>query len=175
MAMSEKDIGRAPADVCVYTDGLCVDGFTGTGLAVFRRGDLSELWYGLHGSDSTSKLAELRALQHALWAAKDEIREGHSVAIFSDSDYAVWIVTDRQASKKLPRATPRSHAAIIQPAQQLYVELREQLTIHHAKGSAFGNKLAKVAANWAIDAQEQDLKRYRGPMEVEEIFAYTPE
>lgn len=188
MAVSEKDLKEAPqrptppslttaplADVSIYSDGLCIDGVVGTGLAIFRRADLNELWYGLHSSDSTSRLAELKALHHALLTAKDEIQNDHSVAILSDSAYAVWIVTDQRTSSKLPRTTPKSHAAIIIPMRELYVELEERLTIQYVKHNSLGNKLAKVAASWAIDFQEEELRRYSGPMEIEEIFSYSPE
>ena len=68
-------------DVSIYCDGACDPnpGNAGSGIAVYRRGELAELWYGLYNPVGTNNTAELNALCHALRMAEEEIKIGKSV------------------------------------------------------------------------------------------------
>lgn len=55
---------RLPArryEVEIYCDGACEPnpGESGSGIAVYRQGELSELWYGLYDANGTNNTAEL--------------------------------------------------------------------------------------------------------------------
>ena len=63
-------------DVSIYCDGACEPnpGNAGSGIVVYRAGELAELWYGLYNPMGTNNTAELNALYHALRMAEAEIK-----------------------------------------------------------------------------------------------------
>jgi len=170
------------ADVEIFSDGACRGnpGQAGSGLAVYREGVLSELWYGLYASHGTNNTAELLGLHHALLTAKDELLNGFTVSIRSDSEYAINSVTkwaqSWERAQWMDGAKPRKNAEIIKPIYELYRELKGCLTIQHVRGhqGIQGNELADRMAAFAIDTQELDLRRYSDPLDIEEILSFTP-
>ena len=64
-------------------------GNAGSGIVVYRGGELAELWFGLYHPMGTNNTAELNALYHALRMAEGEIKKGNSVEICSDSAYSI--------------------------------------------------------------------------------------
>ena len=78
-------------DVSIYCDGACEPnpGHAGSGIVVYRAGELAQLWYGLYNPMGTNNTAELNALYHALRMAETEISAGNSVEICSDSVYSI--------------------------------------------------------------------------------------
>ncbi len=62
-------------DVSIYCDGACEPnpGNAGSGIVVYRAGQLAQLWYGLYNPMGTNNTAELNALYHALRMAEAEI------------------------------------------------------------------------------------------------------
>jgi ribonuclease HI len=170
------------ADVEIFSDGACRGnpGQAGSGLAVYRKGILSELWYGLYASIGTNNTAELLALHHALLTAKDELLKGSTVVIRSDSQYAIKSITEWAPAWAramwMNGSTPRKNAEIIKPMYELYQELKRQLTIHHVRGhhGIQGNELADRMAALAIDSEELELRQYTDPLDINEILAFTP-
>src|SRR5690606_17370015 len=67
-------------DVVIFCDGACDPnpGNAGSGIAVYRYGRLSDLWYGLYDPKGTNNTAELNALYHALQMAETEIGWGNT-------------------------------------------------------------------------------------------------
>lgn len=170
------------ADVEIFSDGACRvnPGQAGSGLAVYRKGTLSELWYGLYASHGTNNTAELLGLHHALLAAKEELLKGFTVVIRSDSQYAIKSITEWgpawARAQWMNGSTPRKNAELIKPMYELYQELKGQLAIHHVRGhhGIQGNELADRMAALAIDSEELELRRYTDPLDIEEILAFTP-
>ena len=78
-------------DVTIYCDGACEPnpGHAGSGIAVYRAGELAELWFGLYNPMGTNNSAELNALYHALRVAEAEIKAGNTVEVRSDSAYSI--------------------------------------------------------------------------------------
>src|SRR5918999_5464937 len=78
-------------DVSIYCDGACEPnpGNAGSGIVVYRAGELAELWYGLYNPMGTNNTAELNALYHALRIAEVEIKTGNTVKVCSDSAYSI--------------------------------------------------------------------------------------
>ena len=78
-------------DVSIYCDGACDPnpGHAGSGIVVYRAGNLAELWYGLYNPLGTNNTAELNALYHALRMAEAEIDAGNTVEVCSDSAYSI--------------------------------------------------------------------------------------
>ncbi len=64
-------------DVSIYCDGACEPnpGHAGSGIVVYRAGELAQLWYGLYNPMGTNNTAELNALYHALRMAETEISD----------------------------------------------------------------------------------------------------
>lgn len=170
------------ADVEIFSDGACRGnpGQTGSGLAVYRKGVLSELWYGLYASHGTNNTAELLGLYHAVLTAKDELLKGSTVLIRSDSEYAINAVTKWaqgwERAQWMDGTKPRKNAEIIRPIYELYRELKGQLTIQHVRGhqGIQGNELADRMAALAIGSQELELRRYSDPLNIEEILSFIP-
>ena len=75
----------------IYCDGGCEPnpGEAGSGMAVYRNGELSELWYGLYNPQGTNNSAELNALYQSLLVAERGVKEGLSVQILCDSMYSI--------------------------------------------------------------------------------------
>jgi len=78
-------------DVSIYCDGACEPnpGNAGSGIVVYRKSKLAELWYGLYNPMGTNNTAELNALYHALRMAEAEIENGNTVEVCSDSAYSI--------------------------------------------------------------------------------------
>jgi ribonuclease HI len=78
-------------DVSIYCDGACEPnpGNAGSGIVVYRAGELAQLWYGLYNPRGTNNTAELNAIYHALRMAEFEIESGNTVEVCSDSAYSI--------------------------------------------------------------------------------------
>lgn len=168
------------SDVDIYTDGGCEPnpGKAGSGLALYRQGELAELWYGLYNPKGTNNTAELNALLQALLMAKAELARGNSVHIHSDSQYALNCITNwaygwKAKGWKRKTAGDIANLEIIQQAHTLYDELKTELKISHvaAHVGIEGNELADRMSIYAIDKQDCDFNRYPAPFSLDEILA----
>jgi ribonuclease HI len=171
------------AGVDIFSDGACRGnpGEAGSGLAIYREGALSELWYGLYTSLGTNNTGELLALHHALLIAREELVKGHAVVVHSDSTYAISSITEWahgwERKQWMDGTKPRKNAEIIKPMYELYRELNGVgLKIKHVRGhqGIEGNELADRMAARAIEDQESELRRYTDPLDIEEILSFTP-
>ncbi|QYJ87603.1 ribonuclease H family protein [Shewanella mesophila] len=170
----------ANSDVDIYTDGGCEPnpGKAGSGLALYRHGKLSELWYGLYNPNGTNNTAELNALYQALLIAKTELEQGHSVHIHSDSQYSINCITNwaygwKAKGWKRKTAGDIANLTIIQSAHALYDSLKEKLIISHvaAHVGIEGNELADRMSIYAVDQQSRDFIRYPEPFVLADILA----
>ncbi|HKY08893.1 MAG TPA: ribonuclease H family protein [Candidatus Binatia bacterium] len=161
-------------DVSIYCDGACEPnpGSAGSGIVVYRGGQLAELWYGLYNPAGTNNTAELSALHHALRMAEAEIKTGNTVEVCSDSAYAInciqkWAPSwEKRGWKKVGGEI--KNLQIIQESFAIYGRIQEQLVLTHVAGHAGteGNELADRMAMLAVKRREKELRRYRDTMDV---------
>lgn len=177
--LSQQQITDMPFDIKIFTDGACEPnpGEAGTGLAVYLKNDLTELWYGLYQPMGTNNTAELQGLEQAFVLAKEKLQAGLSVAIYSDSKYSIDCIT-KWASGWEKKGWTKSggeikNLDIIKAAYALYQELASQITIYHVNGHVGieGNELADRMSIVAISSKEQGLSRYTETDDLTEILA----
>jgi len=166
-------------DVSIYCDGGCDPnpGKAGSGVAVYRSGQLESLWYGLYNPHGTNNSAELNALHESLRMADEALKRGHSVEVLCDSMYSlncvsVWAYS--WAKKGWQRKTPGDikNLEIIQQAHALYHRIREGVVLAHVKAHAGteGNELADRMSIYAIAQKNPVFCAYAEPLEVASIL-----
>jgi len=178
-ATRTKDIQAASGDVIVYCDGGCSPnpGQCGSGISVYRGGQVAELWYGLYESMGTNNTAELNALYQSLLIAQKEISLGNRVEIKCDSMYAInciqtWAVSwERNGWRK--KGGEIKNLEIIQKAYSLYNELKSKIILSHIKAHAGleGNELADRMTVHAREQKNPAFVRYEDVINVEEILS----
>lgn len=138
-------------DVHIFTDGACIPnpGVAGSGLALYRDGRLSELWYGCYEPQGTNNTAELNALHQALLMAEQRLAEGLKVQVLSDSSYSVRAMNDWAANWKRNGWVKRdgeeiANVTLIADMYELFSGLKGKMSLVHVKGHAGieGNELA---------------------------------
>ncbi|MGF1754484.1 ribonuclease H family protein [Vibrio makurazakiensis] len=177
--LSQQQIDAMPFDVKIFTDGACEPnpGEAGTGLAVYKHDELSELWYGLYQAMGTNNTAELQGLSQALLLAKQHLSSGLSVGIFCDSKYSIDCVTKWAIGWEKKGWTKAGgeikNLDIIKPAYALYQEISAKITIHHVNGHVGieGNELADRMSIVAIKTKDVNLSLYNDTSDISEILA----
>lgn len=166
-------------DTEIYCDGACEPnpGDAGSGMAIYRQGDLAELWYGLHTPRGTNNTAELNAFLQALQVAREEVAQGASVRIHCDSTYTINAITRwaggwKKRGWKKADGQAIKNPEIIQPTHALYESLKSAITIAHVKGHAGveGNELADRMAMYGADQREGEFTLYRGSYRVADVL-----
>lgn len=162
------EVDAHPARVKIFADGGCEPnpGRAGSGVAVYRDGQVDELWYGLYNPRGTNNTAELNALHQALLMAEQEVGRQVSVAVFCDSSYAIqcvtqWAVGWQKKGWKKPGGEIRN-LDLIQPAFALYTRLRTAVPVLHVNGHAGieGNELADRMSIHGIETREPGFARF---------------
>lgn len=179
LSLTIKDIAAIEVDVKIFSDGASIPnpGEAASGISIYRGSQLSELWYGLYHPVGTNNTAELKGLYHALIAAKAELLKGRSVAIFCDSSYSINSVTkwaDGWKKKKWKKDGKEiKNLDLIVPMHSLYEELKDAINIHHVNGHVGieGNELADRMCVLAIETQEEDLKLFTEPLDIQKILS----
>ena len=178
---SKKDLDIKPTlgDVTIYCDGGCSPnpGSSGSGVAVYRNGSVSELWYGLHESMGTNNTAELNALYESLLIAQKESDLGNNVVIKCDSMYSInciqtWAISwERNGWKK--KGGEIKNLEIIQKAYALYNQLKQKIELSHIKAHAGleGNELADRMTVHARETRESDFVQYEDVIDIQEILS----
>jgi ribonuclease HI len=175
------EIAAMDIDVKIFTDGGCEPnpGMSGSGLALYRKGVLAELWYGLHHPRGTNNTAELNAFHQALIIAAKESGDGRSVAIFCDSRYAIQCVTQwAEGWKRKGWTKPGGeikNLALIKEMYALHQTLKERVKVMHVNGhvGVEGNELADRMSILARQARATDFVRYDRALDVAEILAIS--
>jgi ribonuclease HI len=161
-------------DVTIYCDGACEPnpGNAGSGIVVYRNGELAELWYGLYNPMGTNNTAELNALHHALRLAEAEIKAGNTVAVCSDSAYSIncirsWAPSWEKKGWKRPSGEIKN-LEIIQDCYAIYRRIKKELTLMHvaAHVGTEGNELADRMAMLGVQSKEKELRRYQETMDI---------
>lgn len=163
------------SEVSIYCDGACEPnpGNAGSGVVVYRNGQLAELWYGLHNPRGTNNTAELNALHEALRMAEAELKAGYSVEICSDSQYAINCISvwapgwEKKGWQK--KDGEIKNLDIIQDSYAVYQRIKDedlQLTHVAAHVGTEGNELADRMAMYGAQSKTLELKRYTETMDV---------
>jgi len=173
------EIAAMAIDTKIFTDGGCEPnpGEAGSGLAVYRDNEISELWFGLYEPKGTNNTAELNAFKQALIMAQAEIDAGKSVAIFCDSKYSIQCVTqwatgwEKKGWKK--KGGEIKNLDLIREMFALYQELSGDVQVLHVNGhvGVEGNELADRMSMLAIEAKSPDFGCYRDELDVPGILA----
>ncbi|WP_298440337.1 ribonuclease H family protein [uncultured Ferrimonas sp.] len=167
------------AAMAIFCDGACDPnpGQAGTGMAVYRYGELTQCWYGLYNPMGTNNTAELLGLHHALLMAQQHQGED-KVLIYSDSAYSINAVTQwakgwQAKGWKRGANEPVKNLEIIKPLYELYLQVADRVIIAHVAGHAGieGNELADRMSVVAITERESDLAQYTPPLDINEILA----
>jgi len=175
------EVDALPAQTKIFTDGGCEPnpGKAGSGLAVYREGQISELWYGLYDPKGTNNTAELNALHQALLIAENEIaqKKKATVAIFCDSKYSIqcvtqWAVNWEKKGWKKPGGEIKN-LELIQQMFTLYMKIKKSVQVLHVNGHVGieGNELADRMSIHGIDTKEQAFARYETPSSLDAILA----
>ncbi|TKB56537.1 ribonuclease H1 domain-containing protein [Ferrimonas aestuarii] len=176
---SAAEVDALQAQTKIFTDGGCEPnpGEAGSGVAIYRDGQLSELWFGLYNPMGTNNTAELNALIQALLIAKAELANGRSAAIFCDSKYSIQCVTQWAIGWQKKGWTKSGgeikNLELIQQAFELHQQLKDKLQVLHVNGhvGVEGNELADRMSIWAMQSKEVDFARYPEPLNIVEILA----
>jgi len=176
---SQQDEPTASGDVVIYCDGGCSPnpGASGSGVAVYRAGRVSELWYGLYESQGTNNTAELNALYESLLIAQRERATQNSIAIKCDSMYAincikVWAISwEKNGWTK--KGGKIKNLEIIKAAYSLYNQIKQSVSLSHIKAHAGleGNELADRMTVYAREQKEVEFVQYQGPIDIDKILS----
>lgn len=170
----------ADVDIKIYCDGACSPnpGKSGTGMAVYEKESVTELWYGLHQKMGTNNTAELNGLLAAFRYAKPLIQQGKKVQVLSDSKYSIDCITKwakgwQAKGWKRGKNEEIKNLEIIQECFALYQTLKNNLIISHVKGHANieGNELADRMAVLARMKAETNYVRYTEAINIQKILA----
>jgi ribonuclease HI len=169
-------------DVSIYCDGACEPnpGNAGSGIVVYRDGELAQLWFGLYNPMGTNNTAELNALYHALRMAEAEINAGNTVQVCSDSRYSIncirsWAPTwEKKGWTKTGGAI--KNLEIIQDCYAIYRRIEAELSLTHvaAHVGTEGNELADRMAMLGAQCKEKELRLYGDEMDIRMILKMRP-
>jgi ribonuclease HI len=162
----------------IYCDGACDPnpGHAGSGIAVYRDGQLVELLYGLYNPNGTNNIAELNALHHALLMAEPDIAAGRNVQILSDSSYAINCIgkwADGWKAKGWRKTGGEiKNLGIIQDAYAIYTRITPGIQLTHIRAhvGTEGNELADRMAMYAVTQHEEGLCQYADTSDVKAIL-----
>jgi len=165
-------------DTVIFCDGACEPnpGKAGSGMAVYRDGKLSSLWYGSYNPAGTNNTAELNALLHALTLASSELDSNKSVQVRSDSSYGLNAITkwaagwERRGWRKQDGEI--KNLEIIQKLYALYQEIADDVDLKHVSAHVGieGNELADRMAMLAVERREVNWRQFDGPMDIPQLL-----
>jgi len=179
-AKTSPALPKQTADVAIYCDGACSPnpGKSGTGLAVYHKNKLTELWYGLYDAHGTNNTAELNGMLAAFRLAKPFIEKNQHVEILSDSKYSIdsitkWAAGWQRKGWKKANGEGIKNPEIVQACFSLYQQIKSNVTISHVKGHANieGNELSDRMAVQARLKQTTGLEKYTETMDIKLILA----
>jgi len=168
------------ADYNIYCDGACSPnpGKSGSGVAIYEKEQVIELWYGLYEKNGTNNTAELHALHEALKMAATYIQQEHSVQILSDSKYSIDCITKWAKGWKNKgwtrgKGEEIKNLEIIKSCYALHEKIKNNVTISHVKGHANieGNELSDRMAVLARTQAEKGFVKYSQAIDIQSILA----
>jgi len=174
-----EDIAKLKEHTLIYTDGGCEPnpGEAGSGMAIYRNGEIDELWYGLYNPNGTNNTAELNGLYQALITAADELKNKRSVAILSDSKYSIQCVTQWAVNwEKKGWKRPTGEIKNLELIKDLYKQhqaIKDDVKVLHVNGhvGVEGNELADRMSILAIEEHKKEFCRYPDEIDIDAILA----
>ena len=176
---SSSEIAALALDTMIFTDGGCDPnpGEAGSGVVVYRDGQVDELWYGLYNPRGTNNSAELNALHEALKIAEQEVSESRTTAIFCDSKYAIqclthWAVNWQKKGWKKSGGEIKN-LELIKAMFALYQRVKTRINIYHVNGhvGVEGNELADRMSIVAMESREPSFTRYQEAIDIPRLLA----
>lgn len=175
----EREVTHLVGDVVIYCDGGCTPnpGQAGSGVAIYRAGEVSELWYGLYEEMGTNNTAELGALYQSLLIAQKEIQNGNKVEIKCDSMYSINCIKVWAISWEKKNWTKKGgeikNLEIIKTSYYLYSKIKSSMTLSHVKAHAGleGNELADRMTMYAIEQKDKEFVKYNKEINIDEILS----
>lgn len=167
-------------DFQLYCDGACSPnpGKSGTGMAVYHKHELKQLWYGLYQPMGTNNTAELNGMLYAFRYAKALIKKGAKVEVLSDSKYSIDCITKWARGWQAKgwtrgKGEEIKNLEIIKECFTLYNEIKAHLTITHVRGHADieGNELSDRMAVIARSQKQASFVRYEETLDIKTILA----
>ena len=177
---SAPTLKKVTSDINIYCDGACSPnpGKSGTGVAVYHKSDIKELWYGLYEANGTNNTAELNGMLEAFKLAKTYIEKGKSVQVLSDSKYSIdsitkWATGWQRKGWKKANGEAIKNPELVQACFSLYQQIKTKLTITHVKGHANieGNELSDRMAVYARMKQTKGFIKYNEAIDINAILA----
>ena len=173
-----EDLTPKSGNVTIYCDGGCTPnpGKAGSGVAIYRSGQLSELWYGLYETMGTNNTAELGALYKSLLIAQKEASNGNAVEIKCDSMYSIDCISKWAISWEKKNWTKKGGAIknldIIKKAYYLFNDIKHIVKLSHIKAHAGfeGNELADRMTMYAIEEMSEEFVKYTKEIDVATIL-----
>jgi len=164
--------------VTIYCDGGCTPnpGKAGSGIAIYKSGELSELWYGLYEEMGTNNTAELGALYESLLLAQKESENGNKVEIKCDSMYSINCIKTWAVSWEKKNWTKKGGAIknldIIKQSYYLYNDIKKDVKLSHIKAHAGyeGNELADRMTMYAIQEKSEAFVKYSKKIDITKIL-----
>lgn len=167
-----------PPDVQIFCDGACEPnpGHAGSGIAVYRNGSVSQLWYGLHNPKGTNNTAELNALYHALLIAEQAMQAGQTAEVLSDSMYSINCIAtwatgwERRGWRKADGEI--KNLEIIKTSYALYNRIKQAIRLTHVSAhvGTEGNELADRMAMLGVQSREAELRLYADAIDIPVIL-----
>ncbi len=176
---TSKDILELSETVKLFTDGGCEPnpGEAGSGIALYRNGEIESLWYGIYNPMGTNNTAELNALHEALLIAEKELAKGETVAVFSDSQYSIQCITQWavgwEAKGWKKKGGEIKNLEIIQKIYSLYQNLKSNIQLLHVNGhvGVEGNELADRMTTYAIDKKCEAFVQYEEEINIDKVLS----
>jgi len=171
---------KITAEIQIYCDGACSPnpGKSGTGLAVYHKGKVSVLYYGLYQANGTNNTAELNGLLYSFKLAKKYLDNVKQVQVLSDSKYSIDCITKWANGWKAKgwtrgKGEEIKNVELIKECFSLYQAIKKQLVITHVKGHANieGNELSDRMAVLARQQQQESIIKYQGKLDIKTILA----
>ncbi|MFP6803530.1 MAG: ribonuclease H family protein [Pseudomonadales bacterium] len=167
-------------DIHIFSDGACDPnpGEAGSGVAVYERGLLSELWYGCYEPLGTNNTAELNALYKALEIAEKMLSPSRRIQILSDSSYSVnamtkWSVGWEKNGWARKGNQELANKELIASMYSLYKRLAGNVVLAHVKGHSGveGNELADRLSLMAHREKIAGFQMFDGVSKKEELLS----
>lgn len=170
------------ADIQIYSDGACSPnpGQAGTGIAVYQKNELTQLWYGLYDANGTNNSAELLGLLESFKLAQEYLQTNSTihVEVLSDSRYSIdcitkWALGWQRKGWKKADGQPIKNPEIIKACFERYQQVKKQVTVTHVKGHANieGNELADRMAVYARMSKQKSFVSYEKALNINTILA----
>ncbi|MBE0365983.1 ribonuclease HI [Pseudoalteromonas ulvae UL12] len=174
------DKAKSAHPIHIYSDGACSPnpGKSGTGIAIYQQGTLTDLWYGLYNANGTNNTAELLGLLMAFRMAENFISRGLTVDVLSDSKYSIDCITKWAAGWQKKgwtrgKGEEIKNLPLIQECFALYLTLKDKISVSYVKGHANieGNELADRMAVYARNQKQVELIPYKASLDIQTILA----